>query len=227
MTEYEYTKKCTICNEIFPANLNFFHKQKNGLYNLRSTCKNCTNASRRLIHENNKEKENETNRMWYHNNKDKRAKKIEEYRHKNPEKVKSWQTNYNPTLQKKRKERRKTDIIFKLKTSVTNLIRASFKRTNTQKNNNTIKILNCTIEEFKIYIESKFEPWMNWDNYGVYNPKGKRTWNIDHIIPLASAETVDDVIKLNNYTNLRPLCSFENLIKFNKIIPEILPHNLL
>jgi len=31
------------------------------------------------------------------------------------------------------------------------------------------KIIGCTFEEFKHHIECKFEPWMNWDNYGKYN----------------------------------------------------------
>ena len=58
-----------------------------------------------------------------------------------------------------------------------------------------------------------FEPWMNWGNHG--NPKDgviepNKTWDIDHIIPLSSAKTEDDIIKLNHYTNLRPLCSYNN-----------------
>jgi len=59
---------------------------------------------------------------------------------------------------------------------------------------------------------------MNWNNYGVYNSKGKRTWNIDHIIPISLAQTKEEIIKLNHHTNLRPLCSKENLGKSNKII---------
>ena len=32
-------------------------------------------------------------------------------------------------------------------------------------------------------------------------------WDIDHKIPLASAETEEELLKLNHYTNLQPLCS--------------------
>jgi hypothetical protein len=35
-------------------------------------------------------------------------------------------------------------------------------------------------------------------------------WDIDHIIPISSAESEDDVIRLNHYTNLQPLCSYTN-----------------
>ena len=39
-----------------------------------------------------------------------------------------------------------------------------------------------TLVELKKHLESQFEPWMNWNNYGRYNPI-RRTWQIDHIIP--------------------------------------------
>ena len=52
---------------------------------------------------------------------------------------------------------------------------------------------------------------MNWDNYGSF-------WSIDHIIPISSAKTEEDVLKLNHFSNLRPLCSYKNRhIKSNKI----------
>jgi hypothetical protein len=41
---------------------------------------------------------------------------------------------------------------------------------------------------------------MNWENYG-------KIWDIDHIIPLASAINEQEVLKLNHYTNLQPLDS--------------------
>ena len=54
---------------------------------------------------------------------------------------------------------------------------------------------------------------MNWDNKG--NPKDgilelNKTWDIDHIIPISTAITEEDIIRLNHYTNLQPLCSYYN-----------------
>jgi HNH endonuclease len=68
-------------------------------------------------------------------------------------------------------------------------------------------ILGCSFEDFKIYLESKFEIWMNWGNYGLYNGELGYGWDIDHIIPISFAETEEDVIRLNHFTNLQPLCS--------------------
>jgi hypothetical protein len=57
---------------------------------------------------------------------------------------------------------------------------------------------------------------MNWDNRGLYNGQRNYGWDIDHIIPLATAKTIEDVIKLNHYTNLRPRCSYLNRV-YDKI----------
>ena len=48
---------------------------------------------------------------------------------------------------------------------------------------------------------------MSWDNYGLYNGELNYGWDIDHIIPLASATTEKELLKLNHFTNLQPLCS--------------------
>ena len=51
---------------------------------------------------------------------------------------------------------------------------------------------------------------MNWDNHGE--------WHYDHIIPLASADNYDDLVRLNHYTNLQPLWAEDNLKKGSKIL---------
>ena len=70
--------------------------------------------------------------------------------------------------------------------------------------------MGCSFEEFKEYIQSQFESWMTWKNYGSYNGKKNSRWQFDHRIPMASAITEEDIIKLNHYTNLQPLCSYIN-----------------
>lgn len=51
---------------------------------------------------------------------------------------------------------------------------------------------------------------MTWEN--------RNEWHIDHITPLSSAKTEEELYKLCHYTNLQPLWAEENLKKGNKII---------
>ena len=94
-----------------------------------------------------------------------------------------------------------------------NLIRNAFRRGFTTKSKKTIEILGCSFEEFKIHLESKFDNKMNWLNQGTY-------WHMDHIIPISSAKTEEEVYRLNHYTNFQPLYWLDNLKKSNKIKNE-------
>lgn len=102
----------------------------------------------------------------------------------------------------------KTDPIYKLIVSTSNAIREGIigKRPNSK----YYEYLGCSINEFKIYIESKFEPWMNWNNRGKYNGEPNYGWDIDHIIPTSSAKSINEAINLLHYNNTRPLCSYIN-----------------
>ncbi len=68
------------------------------------------------------------------------------------------------------------------------------------------------------HLESKFEDWMNWDNYG----RKKGYWSVDHIKPISSFSfsSYDDkeFKKCWALENLRPLDHIENIKKYNKII---------
>ena len=89
----------------------------------------------------------------------------------------------------------------------------SFRRIGEQKSKKTQDILGCTFKEFREHIESLWEPWMSWDNRGNWNgvPTQRNTaWDIDHVIPLCTAITKADIVRLNHYTNLQPLCSYTN-----------------
>ena len=51
---------------------------------------------------------------------------------------------------------------------------------------------------------------MSWENHGK--------WHIDHIIPLSTANTEEDILNLCHYTNLQPLWAEDNIKKSNKIL---------
>jgi hypothetical protein len=157
-----------------------------------------------------KDKGNEMYRIRYSKNPEIKKARVKEYKIRNAEKIKKKNSEY-------RAKRKANDPMYRFKEKISRTIRESFRRKNHKKIGRTVDILGCPIEFFKNYFENLFEPWMNWDNYGIYMPNSKRTWQIDHIIPLDTAKTIDDVICLNHYTNLRPLCSKKNLDKSNKL----------
>lgn len=137
------------------------------------------------------------------------------WRSENKDKMKDYQKNYyienkNTIIEshkKYNKKKRDSDILFRLKESIRSNINSGIKRKGFKKTVKTVEILGCSFEEFKEHLESKFETWMSWENYGKYNGELNYGWDIDHIIPLCSAKKEVDVINLNHYTNLQPLCS--------------------
>lgn len=162
---------------------------------------------------------------WHERNKVVNNKKKKIYWDKNKKEINAKRKLKQDTINKQTneyvKKRKAVDPLFKLKLNIRNSISSYIKRNGFNKKSKTIEILGCTYEQFKQHIESQFEPWMSWDNMG--NPKDKvfeinKTWDIDHIIPISTAITEEDVIRLNHYTNLRPLCSVHNRwIKKNNV----------
>jgi hypothetical protein len=80
------------------------------------------------------------------------------------------------------------------------------------KGKKTEQILGCTINEFIQHLQNQFTEGMTFENHG----QGKGYWNIDHIIPISSAKTEEEIYKLNHYTNLQPLWWEENMAKGSK-----------
>lgn len=117
------------------------------------------------------------------------------------------------------KLRMKTDPIFKLSFTIrSNIHNGLNKFVKENKCKRTYEILGCTFEDLKYYLEDKFEPWMTWDNHGLYNGELNYGWDIDHIIPISSSKNIDGIYKLNHFSNLQPLCSKVNRdIKRNKL----------
>jgi hypothetical protein len=132
--------------------------------------------------------------------KDKMKEYLIKYYQENKDKMRKDNTSY-------KKNRLINDELFKLTSNIRTLISNSIRRNGFSKNKKTSDILGCSFEEFKSYLESKFEPWMNWENRGLYNGDFNYGWDIDHIIPISNAKNEEEIIKLSHYTNLQPLCS--------------------
>ena len=67
-----------------------------------------------------------------------------------------------------------------------------------------------SFEDFKIHLQNQFTKGMNWENAGE--------WHLDHIYPVSLANSEEELIQLNHYTNFQPLWALDNIKKGNKII---------
>jgi hypothetical protein len=135
--------------------------------------------------------------------------KWKKYREENRERSKEYSSNPENKLRRNnnRNNRKRIDHLYNITLSIRKVLYSSFKSSGFTKRSNTQQIIGCSFIEFKKYLESKFEPWMTWENKGLYNGELNHGWDIDHIIPTSSAKTEEEVVKLNHYTNLQPLCS--------------------
>ncbi len=240
-------KKCNKCN--IEYDLLSFYKDKSSKDGHRANCKNCAKEYRDSTKEKQKEyredywnkngeKLNEKKRNsydpeikknYYQKNRELILEKRKLQYLNNSELKKEYQSKYQKDNKDKRNkylvERRKNDELFRVTTNIRNLIINSFIQNGYKKNSKTEEILGCSFEEFKIYLENKFENWMTWENRGCYNGDMNSGWDIDHIVPISSAKNEEELIKLNHYTNLQPLCSKINRdIKKNKIWQEVIIH---
>ena len=185
--------------------------------------KECRKEYQKKYREENKEKIKISDKEHYNKVKDtfefkeKRKEYQKKYYENNKEKKKKYSTEHKKDRNIRESKRYKRDPIYRLSRLIMKTIKKNFK--NIHKNSKTLDILGCTFGEFKEYIEFKFESWMTWENHGLYNGELNYGWDIDHIIPMSSAKTEEDVIKLNHYSNLQPLCSKINRdIKKDKIL---------
>lgn len=204
-------RKCAKCKNIYPATLDFFHKDKSQFLSLRYDCKTCSTERSKKYNNKHKEQKSEYNKTYREINQETELLRKKEWYYNNKD-------SSNKLSVKNKKIKRHTDSFYKMTVNIRNLIKMSLKRQNVSKRNKTHEILGCTYKEFKEHIEELFLPWMNWENYGKYNGKLNFGWDFDHIIPISSALNEKDIIKLNHYTNYQPLCSHINRdIKQNKI----------
>lgn len=161
----------------------------------------------------NSDKIKEYQKAYYAKNSDRVKERVATWKNENREHVDSYNKSYTSEHMADHtayiRRRRKEDPTFKMICSVRNLLNNAFnKRMKVGKRKRTEEILGCSIEFFIEYMQSQFQEGMTLENHGE--------WHIDHIIPLSSATTEEEVIKLNHYTNLQPLWAKDNILKRNK-----------
>jgi hypothetical protein len=151
----------------------------------------------------NKEKQISQKKEYYIKNREKKLSKQKEYNIKNKENLQSYRNEYE-------RNRKLNDPIYKLSINVRDRLRKYLKSVGITKNKRTFDIVGCSPPELKEHLEKQFVDGMSWDKMG-------KKIHIDHIIPLSSAKTEEDIYKLAHYTNLQPLWAEDNLAKSNKL----------
>jgi hypothetical protein len=221
------TKICSKCKE--EKLYIYFGKDKRRKDGYRLHCNDCRKLESKIYRDKHPEKRKKTISKYYSNNKEIIKEKHLNYKSLNHEKIKEIKNNsyhknkdkhkerikqYRQTKKKERAKYQKmlleTNIIYKISQLCRSRILKLINKTT--KNEKSFNIIGCSPEFLKEYLEKQFKDGMSWDNYGFYG------WHIDHIIPLSSAKTEEEVYKLCHYTNLQPLWAEDNLKKGSKII---------
>lgn len=211
MSESVFKKICKKCNTL--KLLAEFSKRQNGTY--LTHCKQCKNLEAKEYRLKNKEeikarksknwsyKEYSAKykdsilirqRKYYLENKEKIQKYNKEwsktYRAKNIDKIRIYRRHYEKNCMSENN---------KLIRNLRNRINSSL--SGLEKSESTIKLLGCTIDFLKEYLELKFTKGMTWENRGISG------WHVDHIKPCSSFDLSDPEQQkiCFHYTNLQPL----------------------
>ena len=210
------TRKCPGCDTVKPATE--YYKSVKTKDGLQCYCKTCKVERYKESKKKSDKKYNEKY-LSIPENKEKKYKKTRQWQSNNPKKQKNYLKKYNQTEEAKSKRRKYMkkeynekygkDPIYTLKLTLRNRLRMAIK--NNAKKGKALEMLGCSIEEFKLYIENKFDNKMNWDNYGSY-------WELDHIKPCDAfnLNSLEEQKKCFIFTNIQPLEKIQNRRKSNK-----------
>lgn len=182
--------------------------------------------------EDNKEELTEYKKQWYEDNKEeiKEAGVLYRQTHKEEIKIRNkiYNTNNKGKINRKKniriKKLWKEDPIFRLRSRISNAVGYALRTRGSSKRGHSImEYLGYTMPDLKEHIETLFEPWMNWDNWGKYDPKtwndndqATWKWQLDHIIPQSALPFKS--MKSKNFKkcwsleNLRPLSAKQNFL---------------
>ena len=107
--------------------------------------------------------------------------------------------------------RRFSEIELKMVRTLRRRMATALKRN--YKTSRTLDILGCSLKDFRIYLETKFEPEMTWENYGS-------VWHIDHIIPCAIFDMSKPAHQKRcfHFSNMQPLFAADNWRKHAKVL---------
>jgi septum formation topological specificity factor MinE len=216
----KYRSECKVCFEDKKSNRYLKNRNKIRKYQKKYYEKNKKNILKcvKKYAEANKEKIKERGKIYREKNKELIAFKKKKYAQENAEKLAEYQRKYREKNKDKLRERarvvrakrRKEDVGYRI---LQNCRKRIYDALNGKcKSKKTLSLLGCSIEEYKIYLESKFQYGMSWENYG------RGGWCIDHICPCSKFDLSDpeQQKKCFHYLNTQPLWENENITKGDK-----------
>lgn len=173
-------------------------------------CKDCFEKGRAERKRLSEEHRKELRAQWYQEHKAEISEKQRQRRSGSTEKDKAWKAAHKEQINNHIRERKKADPVYKLKCQARTTIYQSFARTGNVKRERCENITGISIVGLVEHLTRTYETTYGkaWD--------GVDPVHIDHIIPLATAKSEDDVIRLCHYTNLQLLKAKDNLMKGSK-----------
>ena len=173
-------KTCTQCG--IEKDLFDFYTEKAGKFGVRGDCKGCCKKIQKNYQ------------------KDYRLTNTGKIKIKQWQKSRCGKISQNKANKKYRKNKYNTDLIFRFACKLVNRTSKFFKG---NKSFSTEKLLGCSYEFARKWIEVQFTAEMNWNNI-----------HIDHIRPLSSFTMLEkEQFKACNWRNLQPLLKNDNLEK--------------
>ena len=108
-----------------------------------------------------------------------------------------------------------TDPVYLLSKNLRESIQYSFKSNNIKMEGSAFSTLGCSFKEFKKYIESQREEWMDWYNLFVECSTTRIgvSWAIRYKT-YYQINTIEDIRKQNHYSNIIVDCHSE-INKYN------------
>ncbi len=210
-------KKCSKCKK--KQSENNFNKNKQNKDGLDCYCKSCKAFKNKKYYENNTEivRENRKDYYWKHRiqenkgSKRRYQKKVTNNPNYGKEQYSLHKEETKAYVKKYEKEKLLVDenlrIVKRLRSKLKDFIKGGNSKT-------TERLVGCTSDELRKYLENLFKPGMTWENYG------QNGWVVDHYWPICEFDLTDPQQQLAcfNFRNLQPLWYEENKKKGRKLL---------
>jgi len=205
---------CRDCNlnlHISEYGINNANKDK-----LHTRCKKCVSIRSSEYYIKNRDeidkKRKDYKKQWHKDNYERLYKEQRERILNRHEEYKAYLKDYGKKnkikLREQAKKRIKENPLVKLSVVLRSRLNKALKSKRWYKTKGFNEYIGCSRDQLKVHLETQFTKGMTWENHGK--------WHIDHIIPLCSAKTEEDIYKLCHYTNLQPLWAIDNFKKNKK-----------